>query len=71
MSETPNTQEIIKWLETLRFRKQWIGGINERDAWKKISELNELYEEQLKAERIRYDTLLDYYQQQRNKDSPV
>lgn len=51
--------EIISWLKEVRFRKQLFGGVNELDVWKKIEELNEMYEAALKAERIRYDVLLE------------
>ena len=50
---------IINWLKTVKFRKQIIGGVNQEDVWKKINELNEMYETALRAERIRYDVLLN------------
>lgn len=50
--------KIMDWLKEVQFQKQLIGGINEQDVWKKIQQLNELYEAALKAERIRYDALL-------------
>ena len=50
---------IINWLKTVKFRKQIIGGVNEEDVWKKIHQLNEMYEAALRAERIRYDVLLN------------
>ena len=50
---------IIHWLQTVKFRKQIIGGVNEEDVWKKIHQLNEMYEAALRAERIRYDALLN------------
>lgn len=53
--------EIAKWLEHVRFRRKLLGGVNEADVWKKIREMNQKYEELLKAERIRYDTLLEEY----------
>ena len=50
---------IINWLKTVKFRKQIIGGVNQEDVWKKIHQLNEMYEAALRAERIRYDLLLN------------
>ena len=50
---------IINWLKTVKFRKQIIGGVNQEDVWKKIHQLNEMYEAALRAERIRYDVLLN------------
>lgn len=52
---------INVYLQNLRFKKRFFG-IEEQDLWKKIAELNRLYEEELRAERIRYDTLLFEYQ---------
>lgn len=50
---------IINWLKTVKFRKQIIGGVNQEDVWKKINQLNEMYEAALRAERVRYDVLLN------------
>lgn len=60
-SEALNREQlqIINWLKEVRFRKQFFGGVNEQDVWKKIEKLNEMYEAALKAERIRYDVLLE------------
>ena len=54
-------QAVAEWLSKVRFRRQWIGGVDERSVWNRIKELNELYEEALRAERIRYDSLLEEY----------
>lgn len=51
--------KIIDWLKGVRFQKQLFGGINEEDVWKKIHQLNEMYDAALKVERIRYDVLLE------------
>ena len=51
-------QNIVEWLKKVRFRKQLFGGISEQDVWKKIDELNKLYDAALAAERIRYETLI-------------
>lgn len=51
--------EIINWLREVRFRKQLFGGVNEQDVWKKIEKLSEMYDVALKAERIRFDVLLN------------
>ncbi|HZJ99428.1 MAG TPA: hypothetical protein VFC79_05460 [Tissierellaceae bacterium] len=52
-------EEIVDWLEKVEFNKQFIGGVDEQDVWKKIHELNKMYEAALRAERIRYDALLE------------
>lgn len=67
--------EIIDWLKNVKFQKTLIGGINEQDVWKKIHQLNEKFEAALKAERVRYDVLLQEqrknigYSSSSNKDS--
>lgn len=50
---------IRAWLKRVRFKKAAFGGVDEADVWKKIGELNTLYEQALAAERMRYDALLD------------
>lgn len=57
----PEQEKIAGWLEKLKFRKQVVGGVDEYDVWKKIVELNAMYEEALKAERIRCDVIINYY----------
>lgn len=52
-------ERIQKWLKQVRFKKTLFGGVNEADLWKKIAELNSLYEAALSAERARYDALIE------------
>lgn len=54
-------EEILKWIKSVKFEKKIIGGVDEEDVWKKIQELNNLYEKALLSERIRYNTLLNQY----------
>lgn len=58
-------KRIRQWLKQVRFRKCLFGGVDERDVWKKIGELNDMYNAALIAERARYDALLE---QQRGGD---
>ena len=51
-------KRIQKWLKQVRFKRAFFGGVDEADLWKKIGELNSLYEAALSAERVRYDALL-------------
>lgn len=51
-------KKIAEWLNTVHFRRKFIGGVDEQDVWEKIEELNEMYEKALSAERARYDALL-------------
>lgn len=52
-------KQIMAWLKNVRFKKKFFGGVNERDVWKKIEELNSMYNLALIAERARYDALLE------------
>ena len=36
-------QRISKWLQEVRFKKAFFGGVEEADVWKKIEELNSMY----------------------------
>ena len=51
-------EQIAEWLKRLKVRRQLFLGLDERDVWKKLMELNELYDASLRAERARYDALL-------------
>ena len=51
-------ERIQKWLKQIHFKRTFLGGVDEADLWKKIAELNSLYEAALSAERARYDALL-------------
>ena len=46
-------KEIIKWFQTVKFRRTLFGGVDENDVWKKLQELNQLYESAIRAERER------------------
>jgi len=51
-------KNIADWLKTVRFRKKFIGGVDEHDVWAKIEQLNEMYDRALSAEHARYNALL-------------
>lgn len=51
-------ERIREWLKQVHFKQTVFGGVEEADVWKKIAELNALYETALAAERARYDALL-------------
>ena len=50
--------QIAKYLKKLRFKPR-LFGVDQADVWKKLEELNSLYETALLAERARYDALLE------------
>lgn len=52
-------KRIIAWLRKVRFKKRIFGGVSEKDVWKKLAELNSMYDLALTAERARYDLLLE------------
>lgn len=51
LSEEQNA--IYDWLSSVRFKRKLFGGLDEADVWKKLEELNDLYEKALLADRIR------------------
>lgn len=57
-------QEILDWFQSVKFRKKLIGGVDEVHVWKKLEELNNLYDASIRAERARYDALLEANQKQ-------
>lgn len=67
-TETPEQDRLRKWLKSAHFKRAIVGGVLESDVWKKIAELNELYERALAAERARYDALLEEYTSEQETD---
>lgn len=59
-------EQMLGWLRKVRFRRNLLGGVNERDLWKKLEELNDLYDSAISAERARYDALLAAQQKSAN-----
>ncbi len=49
---------VAAFLASVKFKKRVFGGLDPADVWKKIDELNSLYENAIVAERARYDLLL-------------
>lgn len=65
-----HAQEAIgPWLKKVRFRR-CILGVSEADVWKKIGELNALYEAALSAERARFDALLEESRKEKSHAEP-
>ena len=50
--------QIAKYLQKLKFKPR-LFGVDQADVWKKIEELNALYETALLAERARYDARIE------------
>lgn len=55
-------EKLKEWFLTVRFRKVLFGGVDEVHLWKKLEELNQIYETSLSAERARYDALIADHQ---------
>lgn len=51
-------QRIGQWLKTVKFRRA-LFGVSEKDVWKKLGELNEMYKRAIMAERVRCDALIE------------
>ena len=52
-------ERILKWLKQVRFKKKLFGGVSQADLWRKLAELNSIYDAAISAERARYDALLE------------
>ena len=59
-------EKLIEWMQTVKFRKVLIGGLDEAQVWKKLEELNQLYDAAIRAERARYDALLGAHKEASN-----
>ena len=55
-------EKLKEWFRTVRFRNVLFGGVDEVHLWKKLEELNQIYEISLSAERARYDALIADHQ---------
>lgn len=58
LNSNPELQKIASWLSSVKFQTKAIGGLDPADVWKKIEELNALYENALLAERVRCNMLI-------------
>lgn len=58
LQDSPEYRKVAQWLAAVKFRKKAVGGLDPTDVWKKIEELNRLYEDALLAERVRYNLLI-------------
>ena len=54
-----NMQEIAKLFEQLKFRKKLIGGVDERDVWRKLEALQKEYRKLYEAREAKFKTLLE------------
>ena len=67
IAKTPSVNaehdKLLAWFRTVRFQKKMFGGVDEVHLWRKLEELNRLYESALTAERARYDALLEMYRE--------
>lgn len=70
-TERPDLTEpmakVADYLENLRFRRRTFGGVDEQDVWKKLAELNALYEKALDAEHARCNAYIEQYHDSCNR----
>ena len=57
VSDKAQLRQISDWLQTVKFKRKLFGGVDEADVWKKIEELNALYEKMLYAERCEKESI--------------
>lgn len=43
MALATNLAEISEHIRTMKFKRKWFGGVDEKDVWKKIHELDADY----------------------------
>lgn len=58
-------RRIGDYLRKLRFKRA-LFGVSERDVWRRLAEVNELFQQALIAERARYEALLEAQGTSRN-----
>lgn len=51
-------RRIGDYLRKVRFKRA-LFGVSERDVWRKLGEVNDLFQQALVAERARYEALLE------------
>ena len=51
--------EIAKKLKKLKFKRNIIGGVNERDVWKKLDELQNDYRHTFEMQENKYQAIID------------
>ena len=49
---------VLDWIENVKFKRRRFGGVDEADVWRKIEELNRLYEKLLIADRAKYTVVI-------------
>lgn len=58
LPENPYQRRIADWLGKMKLKKVTFGGVSEKQVWKRMGELNEMYQQMLAIERARYELLL-------------
>ena len=54
-----NMEDIAEVFKNLRFRKKWIGGVDEADVWKQLDMVQKEYQSAYDAQEEYYLALLD------------
>ena len=53
-----NMDDIAEVFKTMKFKKKFFGGVDERDVWKKLDKLQKEYRSAYEMQQVRYETLL-------------
>ena len=56
--EDRSMQKISEILEAMKFKKKFIGGVDEVDVWKKIEALQEEYQRQFDLQAQKYEAVI-------------
>lgn len=71
----PAMEELTHLFEQMKFRKKWLGGVDERDVWKKLEQLQQVYEQAYQRQAAYYQALLEQQErllvQQRGEEDGV
>lgn len=54
----PAMEELTRLFEQMKFRKKWLGGVDERDVWRKLEQLQQMYEQAYHRQAAYYQALL-------------
>jgi hypothetical protein len=58
MEDIRTPEDIAAWIDGLKFKKKWFGGVDERDVWKQLEALSRQYERVFDIQRSGYEALL-------------
>lgn len=54
----PAMEELTRLFEQMKFRKKWLGGVDEGDVWRKLEQLQQMYQQAYQRQAAYYQALL-------------